>query len=437
VAVAPDELVIANRASTPTSHRDAEAMGDRSRPSPLLLESSASDLPEVPPLRLMRASDLMVNAPVLAITDRGQRAIEMLAEHPELPCFAVLDDERRPVGVVSRVEVTARLANRYFYVIHEKRPVQLLMHGNPMIVDIDDSIDLISERIAREAPSALHTGLVVTENGRYRGIGTGLAIMAATVDANAQRMQALERARELASEATRTKSRFLASMSHELRTPLNAIIGYATLLREELGDSVHTASLADLGQIEQASHHLLSLINSVLDLSKIEAGRMDLHLQTFAVDELIDEVSAVVGGLAAAKRNQFNVERGKELGMMTSDLTKLRQSLINLLGNANKFTAEGTITLRASARRQAGREVLVLAVSDTGIGMTRDQLAKLFQPFVQADSRISDKFGGTGLGLVLSKTFIEMLGGRITVDSEPGVGSTFTIHVPRVAPQPV
>jgi hypothetical protein len=247
------------------------------------------------------------------------------------------------------------------------------------------------------------------------------------------------RAEEARAEAaSRAKSEFLAHMSHELRTPLNAIIGYTSLMMEDARDAGHELYLPDLDNIQKAGKHLLSLINNVLDLSKIEAGRMEVHAQSFDIAEMVHEVSAVVSQLVARNDNALIVDCPAGIGVMTSDLTKLRQSLLNLLGNAAKFTHNGTVRLSVSRSFDPGARVPMVSfeVRDTGIGMTEEQVERLFKPFSQADAAIQTRYGGTGLGLALTYSFAEMLGGSIAVRSQTGVGSTFTLRVPEAFDAP-
>lgn len=239
-----------------------------------------------------------------------------------------------------------------------------------------------------------------------------------------------ERAMLLAEEANRTKSQFLANMSHELRTPLNAIIGYSEMLQEEIMDLGHEDLIPDLKRIQTAGRHLLALINDILDLSKIEAGRMELFLENFNLSFLLDEVVTTVRPLVKKNNNSMEYHCGDNLGAMFADMTRLRQVLFNLLSNASKFTKDGTVTLTVDRMAINGHDWVEFRVSDTGIGMTQEQLGKLFQAFSQADPSIARKYGGTGLGLVISLRFCQMMGGTIDVESKPDHGTTFTVKIP-------
>ena len=238
--------------------------------------------------------------------------------------------------------------------------------------------------------------------------------------------EALLVAQVAAEAASKAKSQFLANMSHELRTPLNAIIGYSEMLQEEADDLGTPEIKPDLQKIHGAGKHLLGLINDILDLSKIEAGKMTLYLETFAVETLLNEVAATMQPMINKNGNQLTLEVAPEIGSMRADVTKVRQALFNLLSNASKFTDKGSITLRA--RRQGAD--LVFDVIDSGIGMTPEQVGRLFQAFAQADASTSKKYGGTGLGLALSRKFCQLMGGDLTVASEAGKGSTFTATIP-------
>jgi signal transduction histidine kinase len=232
---------------------------------------------------------------------------------------------------------------------------------------------------------------------------------------------------DAAADAVRTS--LLAHMSHELRTPLNAIIGYSEMLLEEAERRGHTDFVPDLQKIYGAGRHLLALINDMLDLAKIEAGRMELVYESADVAALVNDVASTIAPLIRKNGNTLEVRVAADLGTMRADVTRLRQILFNLLGNAAKFTDRGTIAVAVS--RDDGADGLTFRVTDTGIGLTPEQQARLFQPFTQAEPVTSRRYGGTGLGLAISCGFAQMMGGTIGVESEPGKGSTFTLRLPR------
>ena len=244
----------------------------------------------------------------------------------------------------------------------------------------------------------------------------------------------LVRAREDAQEANRHKSLFLANMSHELRTPLTAILGFSELLCDDAKERGLNDMVADLQRVNAAGNHLLELINDILDLAKIDAGKMELQIEAFDTTTLLEDVAATIAPLLVKNRNVLELECAGDLGKMHTDVGKVRQTLLNLLGNATKFTSDGHITLAAMREHCADQDWLTFSVTDTGIGMNSEQMSRLFQAFSQGDASTTRKYGGTGMGLAISKRFCKLMGGDLTVTSEAGVGSTFTLKLPATAP---
>jgi signal transduction histidine kinase/DNA-binding response OmpR family regulator len=290
----------------------------------------------------------------------------------------------------------------------------------------------LAERIAQHKASS-STHIQHRSDGRWIQVSErkttdgGVVATYADITELKQREADLATARDAAEVANQTKSSFLANMSHELRTPLNAIIGYSEILQEDAADSDDQAPIEDLKKIEGAGRHLLGLINNILDLSKIEAGKMDVFIEPVDIQALVKEVLSIIKPLTDKNANVIEVICPADIGSFRSDQTKVKQCLLNLLSNASKFTSKGRLTLTVA--REGGSQIR-FGVSDTGVGMTQEQLGRLFQAFSQADASTTKRFGGTGLGLAITKHFCIMLGGNVTVESTPGKGSTFTIRLP-------
>jgi signal transduction histidine kinase len=334
------------------------------------------------------------------------------------------------------------------------RPLLTLQHSAALIANGD--LDAHIETQGRDEISSLAQALSVMRDslkqfvGALRDSNEKLEEYNQTLEQRveertaelAQATRVAQEAQAAAEEASRAKSQFLANMSHELRTPLNAIIGYSEMLHEEAEEGGQEDFLPDLQKINAAGKHLLTLIRDILDLSKIESGKMDLHLETFEITPMIQEVVTTIGALVEQNANTLEVRDTRGLGAMRADLSKVRQSLLNLLSNACKFTEQGTITLDTYREAVEGDDWITFRVTDTGIGMAPEQVEKLFHAFTQADESTTRKYGGTGLGLAISQRFCQMMGGNIRVESAVGQGSTFTIRLPaqvadpEVAPAP-
>jgi PAS domain S-box-containing protein len=377
------------------------------------------------------------------ITERKQ-AENQLREDEER--FRAIDNAA-PVGliIVSERDQTLLHLNPSFCEIVGKDAVALI--GKPVAAILDDAekgrelADIIATGSGERQefhfvrPDGVEACAMVSRVGlEYRG---EKAVIASFVDIH-DRVRVeheLRAAKEAAESANRVKSSFLANMSHELRTPLNAIIGYSEILAEDAADRDDKASLADLEKIKAAGKHLLGLINDILDLSKIEAGRMDVYFEHVFLTRLVDEVRTIVAPMMAANGNTLAIDCPADIGSLQTDLTKLKQSIINLLSNAAKFTKNGTVKLRLARQQRDGDVWIKFEVSDSGIGMNDEQIGRLFQAFTQADASTTRNFGGTGLGLTITRHFCAMLGGSIDVKSTSGQGSTFTIWLPDRAMQ--
>jgi signal transduction histidine kinase/CheY-like chemotaxis protein len=296
----------------------------------------------------------------------------------------------------------------------------------------DDAFD--SEDVKVAVAFATHLSLAIDRWQQTQAIQAANESLHLEVAERKRAEAALQLAKEAAEAATQTKSQFLANMSHELRTPLNAIIGLTEMLHEDAEDLGQDDFIEPLDRISRAGKHLLNLINDVLDLSKIEAGKVELHLEDFDVATMVEDAATTSRPLADANSNQLVVRRTDDLGEMRADLTRIRQIVLNLISNACKFTEEGEVTIELERERGEDGDWFVFTVADTGIGMTPEQTDKLFQEFTQADSSTTRKYGGTGLGLAICRRLCHMMGGEITVASTAGEGSRFTVRLPaRVA----
>jgi PAS domain S-box-containing protein len=366
----------------------------------------------------------------------------------------------------ARLYTVARQQREYFETLVENSPVAIVtLDREEQIVSCNPAFERLFGYTKQEAVGSNLDALITTEATRseakeytrealdhpVHGIGrrsrkdgslVDVEVLGVPVIVDGKRVglmglyydiTELLRARQAAEDANSAKSQFLASMSHELRTPLNAIIGYSEMVQEEVEDLGHDELGADMQRIHTAGKHLLSLINNVLDLSKIEAGKMDVYAERFEIRAMLDEVTATARPLIDTNHNELIVRATTDLGSMRTDLTKVRQILLNLLSNASKFTERGIITLevaREAPLTEDGPQLVSFGVSDTGIGMSPEQMDRLFEAFSQAEASTTSKYGGTGLGLAITKKFCQMMGGDIQVESASGRGSTFTIRLP-------
>jgi signal transduction histidine kinase len=379
-------------------------------------------------------------------TALGSEVARILEQNHALPGVVVMS-RGAIAGMVARNQFFQRLGRPFGVEIYLPRPISAFLEslttGTISLAGETTIQNAVILCLARPPEHVYDPFVVEPRDGPPRLVDLLALILkqtelltAAQIEAHAQRAAAVS--------ASNAKSDFLANMSHELRTPLTAIIGYSEILIEDVQTNQLGESVRRLEGIARAGRHLLEMINGLLDLAKIEARKMDLFIATYSLTDLIAEVTQIARPLMAKNNNEFRVINTEPtLNEMRSDEAKLRQCLINLLGNAAKFTTAGTVTLTIRKETApdgasgASAPWAAFDITDTGIGMTPDQLSRVFESFSQADPTISRRFGGTGLGLTLTRQYCEMIGGLLTVKSTPGQGTTFTLKVPTRLPDPV
>ncbi|EKU97791.1 signal transduction histidine kinase [Leptolyngbya sp. PCC 7375] len=358
------------------------------------------------------------------------QSLALIAEINQTEAFTPARDLARNILLIGSVATGLLLSGIYLLSRRITKPIAAITAAATQLEkgELEQSIPIVSDD---EIGFLAHT---------FNRMASQLQESIAALETNNQELESrvkertaeLVEAMEAAESATRTKSTFLANMSHELRTPLNSIIGYSEILQEEAEMNGDQSMVPDLRKIQGSSKHLLNLINSILDLSKIEAGRMELHLEPVHIAELIRDVMDTIHPVADAKHNKVVIENLSEVESVESDADKLRQCLLNLLSNANKFTENGQLTLTVKTIHYQTEDYLELTVADTGIGMEKDQLDKIFEAFTQADLSSTRRYGGTGLGLTITREFVRMLNGTISAQSEVNKGSTFIMLLPQV-----
>jgi signal transduction histidine kinase/DNA-binding response OmpR family regulator len=395
---------------------------------------------------LLNARKLHDELVLLAMEDvTEKRRAQHLLEQIEAYAQDVVDTVREPLLILDsslRVHSANGAFYQTFHVSAEETENQLIYELGNGQWDIPDLRTLLEDivptssvfndfELEHDFPVIGRRVMLLNARKLRQGSHAELLVLAMEDVTERRRAEAeVATAKEAAETANRTKSLFLANMSHELRTPLNAILGFSEMLQEEAIDRDLQDFSADLQKISTAGKHLLGLINDILDLSKIEAGKMELHLEAFAVSTLIAEVATTIEMQVAKNGNKLQIICAPDVGIMRADLSKVRQGLFNLVSNAAKFTHDGQIKIEAERQLMDGSDWIVFRVSDTGIGLSAEQIVRLFQSFTQADASTTRKFGGTGLGLALTRRFCQMMSGDVTVHSVPGEGSVFTIKLP-------
>jgi len=352
-----------------------------------------------------------------------------LIQRPQEKAMAVVNADGVPVGLVSRLHFLTRYSQPYVCDLFDRKPIAALMQSDPVIVDAEMEVERVARIVAMERDDALAFGFVITRSGRYLGIGTGASLIRRKVEIMSRRQRDLKRAIVEAEQANRAKSEFLAMISHELRTPLNAVIGFSELMRNKVHGDLGNPRYASYAQdIHDAGNHLLSVINDILDLSKAEAGQLDLNEDEIEVAYAIEAVHHLMRERIKVGGVSLESVIPTPFPLLKADTRKFRQMLFNLISNSIKFTPMGgRIAIRASVSNTGGIDV---TVADTGIGMAARDIPLALKPFGQIDSRLSRRFEGTGLGLPLVKAMIELHGGHLEIASSPGAGTTIRLIFP-------
>jgi two-component system, cell cycle sensor histidine kinase PleC len=389
----------------------------------------SSLIPEAPFDIPATAGALIMAIPAIPPDITCAEVYERFVGGPE-PAIVVIDADQRPIGLVSRHTVLARYAARYGPELFGRKPITLMMDNRPLVVDETTPINELGRQVAVEHPTALVHGFVITAGGRYRGLGTGQALIRCKVEQDARRTLELKAALVEAAAARQAMSNFLAMMSHELRTPLNAIIGFSDVLqREQFGPLGRPRYVEYARDIHGAGTHLLSLISDILDLSKVQAGRLELHEQPVELGETVTAAVRLIAERAQNAMLLLTTDVPVDLPPLIADELRLKQMLINLLSNAIKFTLPG-----GSVKVAAGfdGEELAIRVTDTGVGIAPEDIPTALSVFGQVGSPTTRRPAeGTGLGLPLVKALTELHGGRFALESVVGVGTTVSMIFPR------
>jgi signal transduction histidine kinase len=373
----------------------------------------------------------------------GHEVAVRFQSFPNLSGLLIVEGDRL-CGMVSRYEFNQRLAKKFGVEVSYWRPILGLFEGifdiaqTPLLmVEEAATVNEVVERCLQRSDNLVYEPIIVHRPKRKYGLINFHDLLLAQTRLLAETFREARRQKEIADQANRAKSHFLANVSHELRTPLTAILGYTEILLEDMASQdPFSEPIQRLNNIHKAGDHLLSIIGSLLDIAKIESGRMELFVETFDLRALLDQVVETITPLAASNDNKIEVTSQGPPGEMTTDITKLRQNLFNLLSNACKFTRNGVIGIEVDRVQKKEREMICFRISDTGIGMSQEQISRIFEPFTQADASTTRKYGGTGLGLAVTRSYCELMGGEITVESSIGAGTTFTMYVAAVLPSP-
>jgi len=372
----------------------------------------------------------------------GHEVAARFQSFPNLSGLLIVEGDKLR-GMVSSYAFNQRLAKKFGVEVSYWRPILGLFEGifditqSPLlVVEEEATVNEVVERCLQRSEHLIYEPIIVRRPKRKYGLLDFHDLLLAQTRLLAETFCEARRQKELADQANRAKTHFLADVSHELRTPLTAILGYTEILLEDMASQNPVSEpIQRLNNIHKAGDHLLTIIGSLLDIAKIESGRMELFVETFDLSALLNEVVETITPLAASNGNKIEVISDGP-PEMTTDITKLRQNLLNLLSNACKFTSNGVIRVEVERVQKKEREMVCFRISDTGIGMSQKQISRIFEPFTQADASTTRKYGGTGLGLAVTRSYCELMGGEITVESFLEEGTTFTMYVAAVLSSP-
>jgi signal transduction histidine kinase len=384
-------------------------------------------------MNVIKMFDILEEIPAIADTMLCHDVAEEFRALPAVCGFAVLD-KGHPTGVIARDDLLIRLASQYGHAVYGKRPIRELMNNNPLVAEIREDLDEVERRIADGYSHALSSGFIIVEDGEYLGMGTALSLVRKNVERTRLRNQQLEKTTEEARHANVVKSQFLASMSHELRTPMNVIIGFAELITSQAFGPVNPPRYLEYADdILDSGRHLLTLINDILDMSKIEAGRFQLENQPIDINTLAANATKMCRSMAAQKNIELLFDAEPSRVVLIGDERALKQILLNLISNGLKYTSEGGRVLVQISQNAAGG--VTIRVIDNGIGIAEEDLEKVLEPFMQAKNQKDNKTEGTGLGLSIVKALADLHEATLKVESVIDEGTTVHLNFPPVRVQ--
>jgi len=375
-----------------------------------------------------RIEKLVINVPVVTPETTCDKVYRLFQQDEDLLAIAVLSDGK-PVGIAHRVDLILSLADKFGNALYAHKPVETLMNKEPLIVDASNSVDFLSNLLAYDATNALLKGFIICRGDEYLGMGTAISLLQTNIERSRKKNEELQQAKNVAIQANKSKSVFLANMNHELRTPLNAIIGFTDMMQQEAYGAIPQEEYREYIDIVNSSgHHLLSVINMILDMSKIEAGKMEPKNQEVDVYDLIQLVRRMMTSTAEKKNITIKAECADDVPDILGDMTLLRQVILNLVSNAIKFSHDNSEVNMSVKINEQGQ--MVIQVIDQGVGISDKDRENVLKPFFQVDGELSRAQEGTGLGLSIVKAYLDIHGATFDLNGELGVGTTATITMP-------